>query len=72
MAEDKGKELLQDFDSKWIDVYKQEIDDRAEEIDPSNNEDWFSMTLGWAIAKGMSIDAAGSFAVYIRHHTDMG
>lgn len=52
-------------------VFKAEITDRATEIDPNQEQDWFSLTLGWAIAKGLSPDTAHSFATHVRYHTDL-
>lgn len=55
-----------------IDLFKTECHDRAEEIDESNEQDWFSLTLGWAIAKGLSPDEAHKFALHIRYKTELG
>ena len=57
---------------KWVALFKTECHDRAEEIDSSNEQDWFSLTLGWAIAKGIPPDDAHSLATYIRYSTDLG
>lgn len=53
-------------------LFKSEVHDRASEIDESNEEDWFSLTLGWAIAKGLSPEDSHDFALYIRYDTDLG
>ena len=53
-------------------LFKTEVHDRASEVDPSSSEDWFSLTVGWGIAKGMSGDDAHEFAVHIRYKTDLG
>jgi len=52
--------------------FKAEVSDRSGEIDPDNSEDWFSLTLGWAIGKGTNIEEAHDFAMYIRHKTKLG
>jgi hypothetical protein len=55
---------------EWIPLlklYKKEIDDRASIIDCSNEQNWFSLILGWAIAKGLDPDDAYNFASYIRY-----
>lgn len=44
-------------------TYGAEILDQADEVDPSNEEDWRSMAIGWAIAKGMSPTDAREFAM---------
>lgn len=53
-------------------LFKSEVRDLSVEIDPSSELDWFSLTVGWAIAKGMNPDDAREFAVYIRYKTDLG
>lgn len=52
--------------------FKKEVNDRAEEVDPGQEEDWKSLTLGWAIAKGLSPQDAITFALHIRYHTELG
>lgn len=52
-------------------LFKIEISDRASEVDPDSELDWFSLTLGWVIAKGISPEAAFDFALHIRYHTDL-
>lgn len=42
--------------------WQEEISDHQDKIDPGAHEDWYSMALGWAIAKGMSLDDACDFA----------
>lgn len=58
--------------SDLIALFKTEVHDRAGEIDPDSRRDWFSLTLGWAIAKGLSPDDALLFALRIRYKTDLG
>ena len=48
------------------------IHDKATETDPSNEQDWYSLTLGWAIGKGFTPDDAHDFARYIRYETEWG
>jgi hypothetical protein len=43
-------------------LYMEEVISRASQIDPGDEQDWYSMALGWAIAKGLSIAAARKFA----------
>lgn len=42
--------------------FKAEVVDRAAEVDPSNEELWTSLALGWAIAKGLPPEEAREFA----------
>lgn len=52
--------------------FKTEISDRAVLIDPDQEEDWKSLTLGWAIAKGLTPKQAQDFALHIRYETELG
>ena len=36
-----------------------------------NEHDWRSLTLGWALAKGFTPDAASEFASFVRYNTDL-
>jgi len=53
-------------------TFRVTIHDRSAEIDPDNEQDWYSLTLGWALAKGLSIEQSHKFATHIRYHTDLG
>lgn len=55
----KANELVQKF--------KTEITTRAKEIDPGEEIDWFSMSLGWAIANGLTITEAHQFSIWLRY-----
>jgi hypothetical protein len=60
-------------EAKWgslRDQFKVEVHDKSDEIDP--DQDWFSLTLGWALAKGCSPEDANDFAMQIRYRTDLG
>lgn len=48
--------------------FKTEVSDRAALIDPDNSQDWYSLTLGWALAKGLEIDVAHAFATTLRYN----
>ena len=51
--------------------FKKEIQKRARAIDPHNEQDWYSMILGYAIGKGMKPAAAHDFATHLRYHTSL-
>lgn len=53
-------------------LFKSEVHDKASEIDEDSSQDWFSLTLGWAIAKGLSPEHSHYFARYIRYYTNLG
>lgn len=59
-------------DDKLIESFKKEVDDKARDIDQNNEYDWFSLTLGWALGKGLNPDLAFDFALHIRYHTELG
>lgn len=52
--------------------FEEEVHSKASEVDPSSEQDWYSLTLGWAIAKGLTPEQAHEFANHIRYHTDLG
>lgn len=66
------EELKSYFDEALIDQFTTEVHDRAEEVDETSEQDWYSLTLGWAIAKGLEPEPAHMFAIYIRYCTDLG
>ena len=57
---------------KLTELFKQEIYNKRKYVDPENNQDWYSLTIGWAIAKGFAPRYAWDFATYIRYNTDLG
>jgi hypothetical protein len=65
MTENSKYELLDQ-------AFKTEVTDRKVDVDPGEKEDWFSLALGWAIAKGLRPENAHDFALHIRYHTDLG
>lgn len=64
-----------------LDKFRREIDDKADVLDPSGDHYWKDITLGWAIANGLSPNSdytdeeaatnAHNFALYVRYQTDM-
>lgn len=57
---------------RWAELFKTECSDRSDEIDKDQELHWLALTVGWAIAKGISIPDAHDFASYIRHSTNLG
>lgn len=55
----------------WLAAFKEEVTDRASDVDPDNEQDWGSLTLGWALAKGMTPNEANEFATFVRYNTDL-
>lgn len=65
-------------DKQWtladplVQQFKREVHNNAEAIDLSDGQDWYSITLGWAIGKGLSPAEAHAFALFIRYDTELG
>ena len=53
-------------------LFKEEVHDRGEEIDPAYKMCWRTLTIGWALGKGLDVDSAKSFSTYIEYQTDLG
>jgi hypothetical protein len=62
---------MKEASKKYIPDFKKEVTKRTEEIDPNSELDWLSLTVGWAIAKGMTPFDAKEFAIYLRYHTSL-
>lgn len=48
-------------------AFKLEVYDRGREIDPDNSLDWYSLAVGFAIARGYTPARALSFARWARY-----
>jgi len=61
------------FSGSWLERdFKKECSDRSKQIDSQDEYDWYSLTLGWAIGKGIKPGAAKRFAIHIRYNTGLG
>lgn len=56
---------------KYMTGFKDEVLFRKNRIDPKNSEDWYSLALGWAIAKGVPPEEAHIFARIIKYYTQI-
>ena len=52
--------------------FKTEVHDKQDDIDPGSDYYWYEITLGWAIAKGLTPNDAHAFANHIRYYTELG
>jgi len=52
-------------------LFKTEVTDRSSEIDPGEEHDWLSLSIGWAIAKGLSPAETHEFALHLRYSTNL-
>jgi hypothetical protein len=53
-------------------VFKGQVSNKSDKLDPGASLDWYSLTVGWAIAMGVNVRKAHDFALYIRYDTDLG
>lgn len=51
----------------WCELFATEITDRETEIDESEEQDWYSLSLGWALGKGLSVDESHALSIYLRY-----
>lgn len=63
---------MSDTMQSWAQQFRTEVWTKSNEIDPGDERDWRSLTLGWALGRGMNPKDADSFSRYIRYETDMG
>jgi len=57
---------------KFKKIFQVEVHDDSNNIDPENELEWYSLTVGWAIGKGIKPKDAHGFASYIRYKTNLG
>ena len=48
-------------------AFKKDVCEWSSEIDPSGEYDWYALSLGWAIAKGLTVEDVHSFAIWVRY-----
>lgn len=63
------------FPEKWKPLalqFKMEVSDRAKEVDPEQKQNWHSLTLGWALAKGLSPEESYEFSTAVRYKSNLG
>lgn len=58
--------------SELTELFRKEVHDRGELIDPEDELDWLALTFGWALGRGLSPKEAREFAIYIRYNTTLG
>jgi len=51
--------------------FDKEVFSKSKKIDPYSEHYWLSLTVGWALANGMTPDDANEFASFVRYHTDL-
>ncbi len=52
--------------------WKKNVFDKAKEIDNNDEQDWYSLALGFALGKGRNPEEAHNFANHVRYKTDLG
>lgn len=53
--------------SELYQQFRIEIIAKTSDIDPNADYDWYALSLGWAIAKGLTVEDAHRFALYARY-----
>ncbi len=71
IAHSKQAQVFLKKHAALLEQFKVEVHDRAKYVDPDSEEDWHSLTLGWAIAKGLKPRTAREFATTVRYNTDL-
>jgi hypothetical protein len=51
--------------------FNKEVSSKGKKIDPYSERCWLSLTIGWALANGMTPNDADEFARFVRYHTDL-
>jgi hypothetical protein len=57
--------------AEHVEMFKREMWDFREEIDPQSIFNWVDLGLGWALGKGMDIEEAKDFAIHIHYHENL-
>jgi hypothetical protein len=60
-------EPITDNDRRILMNFKTDVCDKSKEIDPGEEYDWFGISYGYFIAKGLSIDHAHKLSIIARY-----
>jgi hypothetical protein len=66
---DEMKEALDPMFRTEVDLPAKKDADNENILDESC---FHSLTIGWALAKGLTLDDSYDYVTYVRYHTDMG
>jgi hypothetical protein len=55
-------------DKNLVDEFQQKVFSKYKEVDPSEEQDWYSLALGWALARNLSAEEAHSFAQHVSYN----
>jgi len=47
--------------------FKREVCERRDDVDPDEEQDWFSLSLGFFLALGIDADRAYSLSTWVRY-----
>jgi hypothetical protein len=50
-------------------AYKRLVCDQSDEVDPQGEQDWFSMSLGFFMGYGLTLDEAHSLSLWVAYET---
>ena len=54
---------------KLIAAWKKDVFDKSDKVDPGNELDWFSLAIGYFIAKGLNPEDAYNLSIHVRYQT---
>ncbi len=53
--------------NKLLEEFKKEVCERAKEVDPQEELDWYALSIGFFLAKGATLEEAEKLAVEARY-----
>lgn len=48
-------------------AFRTEVCARSVEIDPSEERDWYELSIGWFLGRGLAFEAAEEMALFVRY-----
>jgi len=63
-------EIPEEQFDKLVEEYRAEVYDKANFIDPDDEHCWVSLTVGWALGKGLEFVEANDFAIQVVYHVE--
>jgi len=66
MTDQERKDLLKKY-QKEVDDFKKDVCDDSNVIDPNDELDWFTLSYGYFLAKGMNAVNAYTLSIIVRY-----
>lgn len=54
-------------EEELLEAFKNEVCEKAKEVDPDSSQDWYSLSIGFFVAKGASPEVAHHLATTARY-----